>query len=303
MKFLTSLLFVVFLISCGSESQDTPATDDSGKQETQNTQTAEQLVKSNCYTCHKPDRDMVGPSMTKIRKAYKDGTDSKEEFMTAMTSFLKDPTVEKSLMPDAVEKYGLMPKAYYTDDDLKIITDFIYETEFNKNQSKNEVSEDAKKGQEIAMATKKVLGKNLITAINEKGTAHALEFCNSRAIPLTDSMSTALNASVRRVSDKPRNPNNEADYNENIYIAQMKQQLESGDDITPIVVKSNGKLKGYYPIVTNQMCLQCHGTPNEELKAETIAKIKGFYPEDKATGYKANQLRGMWVIEWDEQKM
>jgi hypothetical protein len=60
------------------------------------------------------------------------------------------------------------------------------------------------------MKTKQELGKNLMQAIQTKGTAGALEFCNIKALPITDSMSNVLNASIKRVSDLERNPKNKA---------------------------------------------------------------------------------------------
>ena len=69
-------------------------------------------------------------------------------------------------------------------------------------------------GLEYALGTKKVLGKNLMESIQKKGTLEALVFCNHRAIPLTDSMSTKFNASIKRVSDNNRNPNNKANKEE-----------------------------------------------------------------------------------------
>ncbi|WP_338769735.1 hypothetical protein WAF17_10435 [Bernardetia sp. ABR2-2B] len=56
------------------------------------------------------------------------------------------------------------------------------------------------------MQTKGVLGKNLLGAINSKGTEHAVSFCSTKAIHLTDSMAVALNAYVKRVSNKNINP-------------------------------------------------------------------------------------------------
>jgi len=57
----------------------------------------------------------------------------------------------------------------------------------------------------MALETKAVLSKNLLTAISTKGTAGALAFCNERAITLTDSIALNLNTGIKRVSDKNRN--------------------------------------------------------------------------------------------------
>ena len=65
-------------------------------------------------------------------------------------------------------------------------------------------------GKELALETKSNLGQNLARAITEKGPEGAVEFCNIKAIPITDSMSLLLGAKIKRVSDQPRNPDNQA---------------------------------------------------------------------------------------------
>jgi hypothetical protein len=47
------------------------------------------------------------------------------------------------------------------------------------------------------------------------------------------------------------------------------------------------------------MCLQCHDNPETDIVPEVSTKINELYPEDKATGYASNELRGIWVIEMD----
>jgi hypothetical protein len=53
---------------------------------------------------------------------------------------------------------------------------------------------------------------------------------------------------------------------------------------------------GYYPIVTNAMCLQCHGTEGVDISPSTQAVIDRQYPDDQATGYGEKQLRGLFVV-------
>lgn len=156
-------------------------------------------------------------------------------------------------------------------------------------------------GQSFAMQTQKVLGKNLMNAISTKGTEHALSFCSHEAYPLTDSMAVALNAQIKRVSDKNRNPDNVANQEELDYINKSKELLSKGEKIKPMLTEVDEKLIAYYPIMTNAMCLQCHGTPETEVMPNTIAKIDSLYPDDKAMDYKIDELRGIWVIEMDKQ--
>lgn len=154
-------------------------------------------------------------------------------------------------------------------------------------------------GQELAMKMKASLGEKLSSAIAENGVAGAVEFCNIEAITITDSVSQSLNAKIKRVSDKPRNPTNQAKEGELFYIDMCKQNLENGKELKPFISEDDKKMIGYYPIVTNSMCLNCHGT-KDKIKAETLAKINSLYPEDKATGYKENELRGIFVVEMDK---
>ncbi|HAT77048.1 MAG TPA: hypothetical protein DCS19_09440 [Flavobacterium sp.] len=147
-----------------------------------------------------------------------------------------------------------------------------------------------------AMQTKGVLGKNLINAINKQGTEKAIEFCSTRAIVITDSMGTALNATIKRVSDQPRNSLNLANKDEIAFINELKEKISKGEKLTSKMTESNGKTVGYFPIETNAMCLQCHGSKDSDIKPDVLKKINLLYPKDQATGYKENQIRGIFVV-------
>ena len=159
----------------------------------------------------------------------------------------------------------------------------------------------AAKGQKFVSATQAVLSKNLMEAINKDGPEHALEFCNIKAYPLTDSMSQALNAKIKRVTDKTRNPDNQANADELAHIDFLKSKLANGEALTPKVIEQHEKMIGYYPILTNNLCLQCHGKPNSDISAATLEKINSLYPKDQATGYGMNELRGLWVVEMQKR--
>jgi hypothetical protein len=155
-------------------------------------------------------------------------------------------------------------------------------------------------GKGLAMKTKASLGQNLALAINESGSDGAVEFCNIQAIPIIDSMSVVLNAKIKRVSDKPRNSNSQASEVELAYINSWKVAKANGEKHPPLLSELDGKMVGYYPIVTNQMCLQCHGAPEKEINTKTLSKIKKLYPTDKATGYTEGEIRGIFVVEMNK---
>ena len=135
-------------------------------------------------------------------------------------------------------------------------------------------------------------------AIQKNRTLHALEFCNTRAITLTDSMSTKHNATIKRVSDKNRNPNNKANIEELKYISQFKEQLAAKKEMKPIVLEKGHQVQFYYPIETNTMCLQCHG---KQIKPDVQKQILKLYPKDLAVGYSENEIRGIWSITFNKK--
>ncbi|MBK9592576.1 MAG: DUF3365 domain-containing protein [Crocinitomicaceae bacterium] len=114
-------------------------------------------------------------------------------------------------------------------------------------------------------------------------------------------MAIVLNTSIKRVSDQSRNPLNEADSEELDYIKNQKEKLLNGENVLAEVHESNGKMIGYYPILTNALCLQCHGKKDETMTSETFKKIQELYPSDLATGYDLNELRGIWVVTMDKK--
>jgi hypothetical protein len=59
-----------------------------------------------------------------------------------------------------------------------------------------------------------------------------------------------------------------------------------------VVEEPSGKSLRYMKAIgTAPLCLSCHGS-SEQIPVNVQAKIDAFYPHDKATGYKAGQLRG-----------
>lgn len=158
----------------------------------------------------------------------------------------------------------------------------------------------SERGLQYALSAQAVLGKNLIQAIQKTGTPGALSFCNEKAYPLTDSMAVAQHAILKRASDKPRNPDNKANAEELEFIETFKAVIANQESPSPIVRDSDTKVRVYYPILTNAMCLQCHGTPGKDIETSTLTKLAILYPEDKAIGYGLNEVRGIWSVTFNK---
>lgn len=290
------------------------------------------LMENKCYVCHSPSAshdDRIAPPMIAIKKHYISSEITKEEFVQSIQNFVKNPKEEAAKMRGAVKRFGVMPKQVFLEDDIKKIAEYIFENDieqpewfeshFNeeggkgkgkgimKEKQNHKMGENLKylpnseRGLQYALSTKAVLGKNLMGKIQKEGTLAALKFCNIKAYPLTDSMSVYHNATIKRVSDKPRNPKNAANLEELKMINSFKNDVAANKDSKAIVVESSKNVTVYYPIKTNSMCLQCHGMPKSQVAENTFSEIKKLYPNDKALGYDINQVRGIWNVSFSKK--
>ena len=272
-----------------------------------------QLMDATCFSCHSPNpviESPIAPTLAELKIAYTDAYDTQSDFQKGMLEFLQNPSEEQVVMKNAYEKYGMMPQMSLGEEKAKVIISYIYENQveepgwFNKNfeSEKRRIKllagdlSDVDRGFEFAMGTKSLLGKNLKGKLKSEGTLGALSFCNLKAYHFTDSMSQVYDAKIKRVSDKPRNPDNSASDFENEIIQRFKESLAAGDEIQPETHElETGFVNGYYPIVTNDMCMKCHGI-TDQMEDGVADKIATLYPNDQATGYKTNELRGIWVV-------
>jgi len=269
------------------------------------------LLETTCINCHSPNPENevnVAPTLANIKSSYLASFENETDFINAMQTFLLAPNAENAIMTEAIAKYGIMPQMSLQETQAKAIAKYIlqnkvedvdwYANEYPSEQDRIGmlISSYLDKGFEYASATKSVLGKNLKGKINSDGTLAAVNFCNIKALHFTDSMSTVYNAEIKRVSDQPRNPNNEANIEELAIINDFKQQLENGATIIPTTVEYDDHVTGYYPILTNELCIKCHGNP-AEMDGPTYEKITALYPKDMAVGYTTDQLRGIWVVD------
>jgi hypothetical protein len=152
------------------------------------------------------------------------------------------------------------------------------------------------KGNLIAGISFETISGELKNALASGGIENALHYCNEHAYPITDSLSAAHQVRIKRVSDKYRNPLNKADKMEEFMIKGFGIDLSEGNELSPKVVIKDDSVIFYKPIITQALCLNCHGTPGKEITFSNDSLIRALYPQDKAVDYQANQLRGLWRI-------
>ena len=152
-----------------------------------------------------------------------------------------------------------------------------------------------KKGNELSNKAQSVLLANVGQAMQTGGAVYAVEFCNLQASSIVDSLNQANNCVISRVSEKNRNPENK------LKTSSEKDLWEvfATGNVTDTIIQEQNKLVFYKPIKTGlPACLKCHGQPGSDIEPATFDKIQHLYPADLATGYKLNDFRGLWKIEF-----
>lgn len=185
---------------------------------------------------------------------------------------------------------------------VKLILLFILTIILGCNPQKPKIdlktySEIQKKGNEISGLTQSVLLANVGQAMKKGGSVYAVEFCNLQASTIVDSLNRLNNCTISRISEKNRNPAN------NLKTVNDKTLwgIFEGGTLSDTIINENKKLIFYKPIKTAlPACLKCHGQAESDIDSATVEKLKNLYPSDLATGYKLNDFRGLWKIEFTE---
>ena len=147
------------------------------------------------------------------------------------------------------------------------------------------------RGAELLLPFKKDLQQALKGGLAE-GPAAAIQVCRVKAPGIADALSVD-GIRIGRSSHKLRNPDNTAP---GWAGPIMQAYLDDASSRAPRAVKLDGDRWGYVePIVAQPLCLTCHGS---QLAPEVAAQISELYPDDKAIGFEAGDLRGVFWLEF-----
>ena len=153
------------------------------------------------------------------------------------------------------------------------------------------------KGKAVVQEAFSLLSSNLLAALSEGGVSNAIPFCSLQALPLTASVSSNHQVTVRRVSHKVRNPRNAPGPRESEVLDEFQSRWTAGHTPAPVVLRTDDAAFFFAPILLNNpLCLTCHGEPGKDIPPGTVALLNRLYPGDQATGFRLNDLRGMWVV-------
>jgi hypothetical protein len=131
-----------------------------------------------------------------------------------------------------------------------------------------------------------------LTAAMADGVPAAIAVCHTEAPAIAGTLSVD-GVAVGRATRKPRNPDNLASGWQADALDHFETLVAAG---TPLAGASyvhrlpGGGTAYAEPLVIQPLCLGCHGA---ELAADVAATLAERYPDDHATGYQLDELRGI----------
>lgn len=181
-----------------------------------------------------------------------------------------------------------------------VIAAMLFSLPFGAGADADQHKAEAKK---ITGAFFQDLKGELGAGMKSGGPVGAIGICKTRAPALAEEHSQRTGWNVARTSLKLRNPANAPDAWETQVLQRFEAQRANGAGPDALVyaetVEEGGQqyyrfMKGIVmPPLEKMPCLKCHG---EDIDSKTVEMLDQLYPQDKARGYKAGQVRGAFTL-------
>lgn len=95
---------------------------------------AKKMFIQKCMLCHesigKTQEEMLAPPFFEVKERYIKASIDKNDFITTMSFWIENPSVDNSFMKEAIQDLGIMPKLNYSNDTISLIVNYIYTTNF-----------------------------------------------------------------------------------------------------------------------------------------------------------------------------
>lgn len=164
-------------------------------------------------------------------------------------------------------------------------------------------AEQLDKARAAAAAFGGALKAELTEAMQSSGPVAAIEICHTRAPAIAETVSLEQDVDLYRVSLRNRNPENAPNAWQSEVLQGFVQRRAAGEDASAMewhatVDTTSGREFRYLKAIpTGGVCLACHGS---ELAPDVARKIAELYPEDEATGFSEGDVRGAFVVVYQE---
>ena len=155
---------------------------------------------------------------------------------------------------------------------------------------------DLDRARDAAKSLGTELKATLANALTLTGPVGAISACQQQA-PVVTARLAQPDLVVGRTALRVRNPGNSASGWQRAVMEEWLRDLVSGralDELEYFQADANGEFRYMKPIVTEAVCLVCHG---RELDPALERAILAAYPMDKARGFELGEFRGAVVVE------
>lgn len=139
----------------------------------------------------------------------------------------------------------------------------------------------------------------LQTALQQGGGVAAIRVCRERAPIIAAQLNQTLGVTIRRTSERWRNPANAPDTFESGVLKQFAAAAAAAPDVNQLrfeeVLNDQGqpRLHVMQAIALQGPCVMCHGT---ELREDIRDSLRLLYPADHAIGFSPGELRGAFSV-------
>ncbi len=140
----------------------------------------------------------------------------------------------------------------------------------------------------------KTLKQALMSAVQQQGFEHAVAVCKDQAPVIAASLSTD-GWTVARTSIRTRNQDNHANTWEMQQLRLFDESFKAGTPAGQLIAEelTDSQYRYMQAIPTGQLCLACHG---QSIEASLAESIQAAYPNDKATGFSPEDIRGAFSL-------
>lgn len=140
----------------------------------------------------------------------------------------------------------------------------------------------------------------LVQSMKKDGAVAAIDVCARKSPEISFKLSEDNPWTISRTSLKTRNSGSKPDAWEQSIMESFLKRQQNGEDLKAIdhyELTEKGTLFRYMKAIpTDSICLTCHGN---DISPDIKKQIAKYYPDDKATGFKAGDMRGAFILQKD----
>lgn len=176
-----------------------------------------------------------------------------------------------------------------------------------KKISEGEIlTEAGNMGNLIVDSLQKTISRKLDSALSKGGIEAAIPFCILSNYALKDSLEQKHEVLISRSSfpEKLRNQKSIPDnFQKEILDAYSYSQEKGLPVFKDVQIREKEIIFNAPVILSEKLCLRCHGVPGKDLTEAEYQLIHSLYPQDKSVNMKMNEVMGLWTVKFNKEEL